>query len=158
AASGFAARVVVWGTSSPMPIKPADRACRSVFRHLSLPQRSRLVLGADLNCSESRRAAAPPRPESEGGLPPKADPPSAHLERQLWGVSGHSARAGPAPKGGSYYRMPDLRWLCEVVHTWGRNTRGTLPVRGRTIGGDHVRRTRRAALRFLQAWPRHRTQ
>jgi hypothetical protein len=41
------------GTSSPMPIKPADRARRSVFRHLSLPQRSRLVLGADLNCSES---------------------------------------------------------------------------------------------------------
>ena len=38
-----------------MPIKPADRARRSVFRHLSLPQRSRLVLGADLNCSESKR-------------------------------------------------------------------------------------------------------
>jgi hypothetical protein len=28
--------------------------------------------------------------------------------------------------------MSDLRWLCEVVHTWGRNTRGTLPVRGLT--------------------------
>src|SRR5215831_13583420 len=118
-----------------MPIKPADRACRSVFRHLSLPQRSRLVLGADLNCSESRRAAARPDPESEGGLPPKADLQSARLERQLSAVSAHSARAGPAPKGGSYYRMPDLRWLCEVVHTWGRNTRGTLLVRGLTISG-----------------------
>src|SRR5262245_21719041 len=31
--------------------------------------------------------------------------------------------------------MSDLRWLCEVVHTWGQNTRGTLPVRGLTIGG-----------------------
>jgi hypothetical protein len=35
--------------------QPADRARRSVFRRLSLPQRSRLVLGADLNRSESRR-------------------------------------------------------------------------------------------------------
>jgi hypothetical protein len=32
--------------------------------------------------------------------------------------------------------MSDLRWLCEVVHTWGQNTRGTLPVRGLTIGVD----------------------
>ena len=32
--------------------------------------------------------------------------------------------------------MSDLRWLCEVAHTWGRNTRGTLPVRSLTIGGD----------------------
>ena len=31
--------------------------------------------------------------------------------------------------------MSDLRWLCEVAHTWGRNTRGTLPVRGLTISG-----------------------
>src|SRR5215467_1306521 len=51
--------------------------------------------------------------------------------------------------------MSDLRWLCEVAHTWGRNTRGTMPVRGLTIGGDHVRRRRRGALQFLQAWPRH---
>jgi len=35
--------------------QPADRPVRSVFRHLSLPQRGRLVLGANLNCSESRR-------------------------------------------------------------------------------------------------------
>jgi len=32
--------------------------------------------------------------------------------------------------------MSDLRWLCEVAHTWGRNTRGTLSVRSLTIGGD----------------------
>jgi len=44
--------------------------------------------------------------------------------------------------------MSDLRWLCEVAHTWGRNTRGTLLVRGLTISGGHVRRRRRAALRF----------
>ena len=61
--------------------------------------------------------------------------------------------SGACSKEGSYHRMSDLRWLCEVAHTWGRNTRGTLPVRGLTIGGDHVRRRRRAALRFLQAWP-----
>src|SRR5262245_46689945 len=42
------------GTSSPMRYQPADRPVRSVFRHLSLPQRCRLVLGVDLNCSESR--------------------------------------------------------------------------------------------------------
>src|SRR5262249_22273191 len=71
-------------------------------------------------------------------------------------LSGGAVPPGPVPKEGSYYRMSDVRWLCEVAHTWGRNTRGTLPVRGLTIGGDHVRRRRRAALRFLQAWPRHR--
>src|SRR6516164_11229123 len=37
------------GTSSPMRYQPADRPVRSVFRYLSLPQRGRLVLGADLN-------------------------------------------------------------------------------------------------------------
>ena len=30
--------------------------CRSVYRTLNLPQRGRLALGADLNCSESRLA------------------------------------------------------------------------------------------------------
>src|SRR5215469_528593 len=63
--------------------------------------------------------------------------------------------SGACSKEGSYHRMSDLRWLCEVAHTWGRNTRGTMPVRGLTIGGDHVRRRRRGALQFLQAWPRH---
>src|SRR5262249_40617289 len=37
------------GTSSPMRYQPADRSGRLVFRHLSLPRRSRLVLGADQN-------------------------------------------------------------------------------------------------------------
>src|SRR5262245_39782258 len=37
-------------------------AVRSVFRHLSLPQRCRPVLGADLNCSESRCWPAPQVP------------------------------------------------------------------------------------------------
>src|SRR5262249_27832507 len=50
------------GTSSPMRYQPANRPVRSVFRHLSLPQRGGLVLGADLNCSESRRRPAPQVP------------------------------------------------------------------------------------------------
>jgi hypothetical protein len=46
---------------------PADRPVRSVFRHLSLSQRGRLVLGADLNCSESRRWPAPQMPPVRPG-------------------------------------------------------------------------------------------
>src|SRR5215472_17679501 len=82
-------------------------------------------------------------------------PPKRTSNLRAWNTSyRRSLRIQPErglfPKG-SYYRMSDLRWLCEVVHTWGQNTRGTLPVRGLTIGGDHVRRTRGAVLRFLQA-------
>jgi len=44
------------GTSSPVAWRRRHRAWRSVYRTLSLPQSSRQVLGADLNCSESRRA------------------------------------------------------------------------------------------------------
>src|SRR5262249_13965957 len=51
------------GTSSPMRYQPADRPVRSVFRHLSLLQRGWLVLGSDLNCSESAWAAAGPAPQ-----------------------------------------------------------------------------------------------
>jgi len=39
--------------------------------------------------------------------------------------------------------MSDLRWLCEVAHTWGRNTRGRLPVGvsvGTTSDADDVQR------------------
>src|SRR5262249_38734371 len=48
-------------------ISAADRLVRSVFRHLSLPQRGRLVLGADLNCSESRRWPALKVPPARPG-------------------------------------------------------------------------------------------
>src|SRR5215471_5023661 len=43
----------------------ADRPIRSIFRHLSLPQRGRLVLGADMNRSESRRWPAPQSASSQ---------------------------------------------------------------------------------------------
>src|SRR5262245_12763923 len=53
------------GTSSPMRYQPADGPARSAFRHLSLPQRGRLVLGVDLNRSESRRWPAAQRASSQ---------------------------------------------------------------------------------------------
>jgi hypothetical protein len=42
------------GTSSPVVWRRRHRACRSVYRTLSLPQSSGQVLGPDLNRSESR--------------------------------------------------------------------------------------------------------
>jgi len=45
-----------WGLHPLCAISAAGRPVRSVFRHLGLPQTGPEVLGADLNCSESRRA------------------------------------------------------------------------------------------------------
>src|SRR5262249_41084132 len=36
-------------------ISPPTDPCARFFRHLSLPQNGGLILGADLNCSESKR-------------------------------------------------------------------------------------------------------
>src|SRR6516165_3227961 len=35
--------------------------------------------------------------------------------------------SGACSKEGSYHRMSDLRWLCEVVHTWGETLVGRCP-------------------------------
>src|SRR5262249_14696779 len=74
----------------------ADRPVRSVFRHFSLPQRGRLIFGADLNCSESKRRRPSKRlqPEqasgSTGMLRRAAEPtPFATVETDL--------SLGPAP-------------------------------------------------------------
>src|SRR5262249_5912289 len=53
------------GTSSPICYQAADGPARSAFRHLSLPQRGRLVLGVDLNRSESRQWPAAQRASSQ---------------------------------------------------------------------------------------------
>jgi hypothetical protein len=46
-------------------LPPPRRRCRSVYGTLNLPQGGRQVLGADLNCSESRRGG-PPFHEASG--------------------------------------------------------------------------------------------
>jgi hypothetical protein len=76
----------------------------------------------------------------------------------MGGLCAFSASEARPKRRIPHYCMSDLPGLCEVVHTWARNTRGTLRARGFTIGGDHVQHTRRGALRFLQAWPSHQTQ
>src|SRR5262249_17905346 len=45
-----------WGLPPLCAISAADRPVQSVFRHLSLPQGCRLILGADLNRSELSRS------------------------------------------------------------------------------------------------------
>src|SRR6516165_11723845 len=35
--------------------------------------------------------------------------------------------SGACSKEGSYHRMSDLRWLCEVAHTWGETLVGRCP-------------------------------
>jgi hypothetical protein len=66
------ATIASWSRSGrrrrPMPdigLPPPRRRCRSVYGTLNLPRGGRQVLGADLNCSESRRGG-PPFHEASG--------------------------------------------------------------------------------------------
>src|SRR5262249_38567190 len=100
--------------------RPPAWCCRSVYRMLKLPQRGCQVLGADLNCSESRRCRHAMRQQaaalrdftpvfvrlgSEGDitrLPSNVlfTPPSGEsadmLECLLCAISGHSHRSKKA--------------------------------------------------------------
>src|SRR5262249_2769620 len=72
-----------WGLHPLCAISAAGRPVRSVFRHLGLPQTGPEVLGADLNCSESRWARGPTLGQRSRVFPESGSPICALMSTRL---------------------------------------------------------------------------